>query len=113
MICAGNSAKKPPRISFPERPYCIVEKEIRLSFAVSLLVQFFLPEQLGAEVIIVHVGDVGHFDLLRAFGFAGAGVGAVAKAFVVHLRHHGLYTAVTLWLALRQHTQLGYLSRNE
>lgn len=46
------------------------------------------PEKLGAEIIIVHTGDVGKGDLLRTLGFTGAGVGAVTKAFGIHLCHH-------------------------
>src|SRR5690349_19550218 len=72
-----------------------------------------LAEQFGAQVIIIHAADVGQRYFLRAFCFAGAGVGTVTKTFFVHLCNHGLYAAVTLWLALRQQTQLRYLGRYE
>jgi hypothetical protein len=48
----------------------------------------FFPEQLGAQVIVVHPADVGQTDLFRAFCFAGAGVGTAAKTFFVHLGNH-------------------------
>ena len=58
--------------------------------------------QLGLDELAVQACDVGDGLVLRAHGLAGAGVGAVAEAELVHLSHHGLGTFGSLRKALGQ-----------
>jgi hypothetical protein len=46
------------------------------------------PLEDGRAVVAVHLGDEAEADFFGANGFAGAGDGAVAEAFLVHLAGH-------------------------
>jgi hypothetical protein len=48
----------------------------------------------------VHPGNIRPGDQLRAFRFAGIGIGAVTKAQFIHLCNHGLYPLFCFNLAL-------------
>ena len=56
--------------------------------------------EFGAEELAVEAGDVAYGDVLGAFHLAGAGVGAGAKAELVHLGYHGFGTAGSFDFAL-------------
>ena len=57
-------------------------------------------------VVPIHFSDEAEADFLGADGFAGAGHGAVAKTFGVHLADHAKRAAVFLSFALRQQIQV-------
>ena len=58
--------------------------------------------KLGLDELAVQAGDVGYRLVLGALGLAGAGVGAVAEAQLLHLHDHGLGTLGGLGAALGQ-----------
>jgi len=56
----------------------------------------------GLQKLSVHPGNIGQFDLFRAFSFASANIGAVTKAFFVHLVYHAKCSSGSFRLALWQ-----------
>ena len=72
-----------------------------------------LVGQLCLDELAVQAGDVGDGFVLWAHGLAGAGVGAVTEAELVHLSHHCLSALSGLRTALRQEGELGDLAGDE
>ena len=72
-----------------------------------------LLAQHRRRVIPVEAGDVLDADFLRARGLALVLIGAVAKAFGIHLADHRKHALVTLRLALRQVSKVGNLGRHK
>ena len=72
-----------------------------------------LISQLCLDELAVEAGDVGDSFALGAYGFAGTGVGAVAKAEFVHLGYHSLGTTGCLYATLWKESQLANLRRDE
>ena len=72
-----------------------------------------LVGQLGLDELAVQAGDVGDGLVLRADGLAGAGVGAVAEAELIHLGDHGLGALGCLGTTLGQEGELGDLGADE
>ena len=60
------------------------------------------PLEYGHAVVAVHPGDEADAGFLEADGFAGAGDGAVAEAFPVHLPDHIEDAAVLLGFAMQR-----------
>ena len=75
---------------------------------VKILVGYLCLDHLAVEA-----GNVGDGLVLRAHGFAGAGVGAVAEAELVHLGNHVLHAAGSLYAALGKEGELRDLRRHE
>ena len=69
--------------------------------------------QLCLDELAVQAGDVGDGLVLRAHSLAGAGVGAVAEAKLIHLGDHRLGALGSLWTTLRQQSKLGDLGADE
>ena len=65
--------------------------------------------QLGLDHLAVQASDVGDSLVLRADGLAGASVGAVTEAELVHLGNHVLHTTGSLYAALWEQSQLANL----
>ena len=72
-----------------------------------------LVSQLRLDELAIQAGDVGDGLVLRAYSLAGAGVGAVAEAELIHLGHHGLGALSCLGTALGQEGELGDLGAHE
>ena len=72
-----------------------------------------LVGELSLDELTVEASDVGDRLVLRALSLAGAGVGAVTEAELLHLSHHVLHTASSLYAALRQESELADLGRDE
>jgi len=72
-----------------------------------------LVGNLGLQHLAVEAGDVGDGLVLGANGLAGASVGAVAEAQLVHLGNHVLHTAGSLYTALRKQGELADLAGYE
>ena len=66
-----------------------------------------------SAVVAIHFGDKVEADFFGANGFAGAGHGAVAKTFGVHLLNHFGNTPVFLGLALGEKVQMRNFGRDE
>ena len=62
--------------------------------------------QLCLDELAVEASDVGDGFALRAYGFAGACVGAVAEAELVHLGYHCLGAASCLYATLWKECEL-------
>ena len=67
----------------------------------------------GFDKLAVEAGDVAQRDVLGALGSTGTSVGAVTEAELIHLGDHSAGAAFTLYLTLRQKSELAYLGRNE
>ena len=72
-----------------------------------------LVSHLCLDHLAVQAGDVGDGLVLRADSLAGASVGAVTKAELVHLGNHVLHTTGSLYAALRKQGELRNLRRHE
>ena len=72
-----------------------------------------LIRQLSFDELAVQSGDVGDGFALRADGFAGTGVRAVAETEFFHSHHHFLGATGGLGTTLRQQCQLADLRRYE
>ena len=77
------------------------------------MVQRGLVGELGLDKFAVEAGDVGYRLVLRADSLAGAGVGAVTEAKLLHLSHHSLSSASSLRTTLWQQGELAHLGAHE
>ena len=68
---------------------------------------------LCLDHLAVQAGDVGDGLVLRTYCLAGAGVGAVTEAELVHLGNHVLHTTGGLYATLGKQGELRYLRRYE
>ena len=68
-----------------------------------------LVGELCFDELAVEASNVGDGLALGANGLAGTCVGTVTEAQFVHLGNHCLGTACSLYLALRQESELAYL----
>ena len=69
--------------------------------------------QLCLDELAVQASDVGDGLVLRAHSLAGASVGAVAEAELIHLGNHSLGALGSFGTALRQQGELGDLGADE
>ena len=69
--------------------------------------------QFGSNELAVQAGNVANADALGALGLTGAGVGAVTETKLIHLGEHGLGATGSLYLTLREQSQLANLSAYE
>ena len=65
-----------------------------------------LISQLCLDHLAVEAGDVGDCLVLRTYCLAGASVGAVTEAELVHLSNHVLNTTCSLYAALWKQSEL-------
>ena len=80
----------------------------------ALIIRYIpLVGELCLDHLAVQASDVGDGLVLRADSLAGAGVGAVAEAELVHLGNHVLHTAGSLYAALGKEGELRNLRRHE
>ena len=63
--------------------------------------------------IAIHVADESHWNIFRATCFTLVVVRACAETLGIHLLNHAARAAVTLWLTLRQVSEVTDLSGNE
>jgi hypothetical protein len=75
--------------------------------------QLFLACNCGSDVFAVHAGDVLQGNSFGTFDLTSACVGAVAKAFEIHLVDHVEYTLLGFYLTLGQKGQLAHFGRDE
>ena len=69
--------------------------------------------EFSFEELAVEAGDMGNSYTLRALKLAGAGIGTVAKAQLIHLGHHGLGAALGLRTALGQQSERTHAGSHE
>ena len=72
-----------------------------------------LISKLCLNHLAVEASDVSDGLVLRADSLAGASVGAVTDAELVHLGNHVLHTTGSLYATLRKQSQLANLRRYE
>ena len=82
---------------------------VRLVCLKALTKMHLLISQLGLYHLAVQASDVGDSLVLRADSLAGASVGAVTKAELVHLGDHVLHTTGSLYAALGKQSELADL----
>lgn len=80
-----------------------------LTYIIYIRMRVGLVGELCLDELAVEAGNVGDGLALGTNGLAGTGVGTVTEAQFVHLGNHCLGTACSLYLALRQESELAYL----
>jgi len=90
-----------------KKPKTGFEGRFRLCITLKLCVNlFFRGCYFCHHILAVHAGDVRHGYFLGAFGFAGVGIGAIAKTQFVHFRYHVPYPFGCFYFSLRQQGKL-------
>ena len=82
---------------------------VRLVCLKALTKMHLLISQLGLNHLAVEASDVGDGLVLRADSLAGASVGAVTEAELIHLGNHVLNTTGSLYTTLWEQCQLANL----
>ena len=72
-----------------------------------------LVGEFSLDHLAIQTSDIGDGLVLRADGLAGASVGAVTEAELVHLGDHVLHTTGSLYAALRKQGELANLRQYE
>lgn len=88
-----------------------IRSEAPLADLATLLI--ILVSQLGLDHLAVEAGDVGDGLVLRTYGLAGASVGAVTEAELIHFGNHVLHTTGSLYATLGKQGELADLAGYE
>jgi len=73
----------------------------------------FIRGQPRAAIFGIQAGDIGYRNILRTDRFTGAGGGAAAKSFLIHLGDHIGHARLAFGVTLGQEGQMGNFRRHE